>query len=168
MRFAYADPPYVGCAAKLYGDPTFDDVGEHVSLLHRLDARFDAWAMSLHEPSLRFILPHAPSGVRVAAWVKPFCSFKPGVDPAYTWEPVIFKSARAWHPEVPTVRDFVSASIATGRGVSGAKPPDFSRWLFELLGARPSDEFVDLFPGSGAVSLAWDQFRGQRELAWGT
>ena len=29
------------------------------------------------------------------------------------------------------------------------------------LGLRPEDEFVDLFPGSGAVTLAWELYRRQ-------
>ena len=32
-----------------------------------------------------------PSGVRIGALVKPFAVFKTGVNPAYAWEPVIFR-----------------------------------------------------------------------------
>lgn len=42
--------------------------------------------------------------------------------------------------------------------VTGAKPPAFCRWLFAWLGARPGDEFDDLFPGSRAVTDAWRTF----------
>ena len=40
--------------------------------------------------------------------------------------------------------------------VIGAKPAIFARWIFDLLGALPGDEFVDLFPGSGGIARAWD------------
>ena len=160
-RIAYADPPYLGCAAKLYGDPTYDDPREHIDLMARMESGYDAWALSLHEPSLRVLLPEAPEGVRVGVWVKPFASFKPGVDPAYTWEPVIFKTAREWSRDQATVRDHVSASITLKRGLAGAKPVGFCDWLFHLLGAQATDEFHDLFPGTGAVGDAWDTWSRQ-------
>ena len=164
-RIVYADPPYVGCAAKLYGDPTYDDPAAHVALMEEMDGSADAWALSLHEPSLRVLLPLAPEGVRVAAWVKPFASFKPGVDPAYTWEPVIYRTARKWSREQWTCRDHVSAPIALLKGLTGAKPTAFCFWLFELLGASPDDEFVDVFPGSGQVTRAWEAWCAQTAMA---
>jgi hypothetical protein len=39
--------------------------------------------------------------------------------------------------------------------VHGAKPAAFCWWLFDLLGALPGDDLVDLFPGSGGVARAW-------------
>ncbi|MCC2030632.1 helix-turn-helix transcriptional regulator [Microbacterium allomyrinae] len=42
--------------------------------------------------------------------------------------------------------------------VVGAKPAEFCRWVFDLLGAEPQDEFTDVFPGSGGVQRAWDVF----------
>ncbi len=167
MRFAYVDPPYLGCGKKHYGHQhadaaDYDSFEAHAALLESL-AEYEAWALSLHTPSLRVILPLCPSGVRVGAWVKPFASFKPGVNPAYCWEPVIFFGGRSavgrGSRHAATVRDYVSANITMGRGVSGAKPEAFCFWLFEFLGARDGDEFVDLFPGSGAVARAWETWR---------
>lgn len=166
MRIAYSDPPYLGCS-KLYPEHpeahVYDDPAAHGSLMTMMDGEFDAWALSLSSPSLREILPLAPEGVRVGAWVKPFASFKPGVDPAYTWEPVIYRTARAWSREQRTQRDHVSANITLQRGLTGAKPYEFCAWLFDLLGASHGDEFVDLFPGTGGVTEAWQQWRGQIE-----
>lgn len=156
MRFAYADPPYVGQARKHYAhDPRCAEV-DHAELVARLISQFpDGWALSLSTPSLRQILPLCPEEARVASWVKPFASFKPGVRVAYAWEPVIFCGGRKGTREDPTVRDWVAASITLKRGLSGAKPRRFCFWLFEVLGMEPGDEFHDLFPGSGAVSAAW-------------
>jgi hypothetical protein len=39
--------------------------------------------------------------------------------------------------------------------VIGAKPAEFAYWLFDLLGARPGDTMIDLFPGSGTIGRAW-------------
>lgn len=47
--------------------------------------------------------------------------------------------------------------------VIGAKPAAFCRWMFDLLGAEPQDEFTDLFAGSGGVMRAWRTFTGEDE-----
>src|SRR5690606_38719703 len=116
-------------------------------------------ALSLSSPSLHQILPLCPPDVRVCSWVKPFASFKPNVNPGYCWEPVIVRGGRKLGREIPTVRDYVSAPITLRRGLCGAKPDAFSRWLFAFVGLRPTDEFVDVFPGSGAVHQSWDAWR---------
>lgn len=49
------------------------------------------------------------------------------------------------------------------RGVHGAKPEEFCCWLFEVLNVQDSDEFVD-YPGSGAVTRAFNAWRSQLQL----
>jgi hypothetical protein len=49
--------------------------------------------------------------------------------------------------------------------VIGAKPAEFCRWMFDLLGAEPQDDFVDLFAGSGGVMRAWDIFADRAEVS---
>ena len=174
MRFAYADPPYLGCAKKHYGHQhgdaaAYDSLEAHADLVARLLREFpDGWAMSLSVPSLRDILPLCPRECRIGAWVKPFASFKRGVNPGYCWEPVIFYGGRSAKERggraIDTVRDYVSASITLQRGTSGAKPDAFCFWVFEFLGAKEGDEFHDLFPGSGAVGLAWGKWTAQARL----
>lgn len=162
MRFAYADPPYLGQARKHYG-PDAREVNHRLLIAHL--AEFDGWALSLSEPSLRTILPMTPKEARVCAWVKPFAAFKKGVTQAYAWEPVICKPVRPRPVEEPTVRNWVSVPITLQRGVSGAKPDAFSRWLFEFAGLTADDEFIDLFPGSGAVTRAWEAWRSQLRIS---
>lgn len=153
-RVAYADPPYLGQAKKHYGkEATYAGEVDHQELIHSL-LEYDGWALSLSSPSLHQILPMCPPDARIGAWVKPFASFKPGVNPAYAWEPVIFKPARKRGRTEPTVRDWVSANITLKRGLSGAKPEAFGVWLYNLLQMEPDDTFFDLFPGTGAVSAA--------------
>ena len=172
MRFAYADPPYVGQALKHYG-PEAREVNHALLFAHL--AEFDGWACSLSSTSLihvaRLQWPDGsyalPENTRIGAWVKPFASFKKGVDPAYAWEPVLFSTPRKWSREQLTCRDWVGASITLKRGTSGAKPEAFCRWLFDLLGMTREDEFVDLFPGSGAVSHAWQAWRAETTLELG-
>ena len=158
MNFAYADPPYLGMGkryAHQHPDALkWNDPSAHQELISSLLA-YDAWAMSLSSTSLHVILPMCPGDVRIMAWVKPFAVFKPNVNPAYTWEPVIVRVGRRRSRNEPTIRDYVSANITLKKGVVGAKPPAFCMWLFDVLGARPGDTFHDLFPGSGGVSDAW-------------
>jgi hypothetical protein len=162
VRFAYADPPYIGQARKHYG-PEAREVNHPLLIAHL--AEFDGWALSCSSPSLRELLPLCPPDVRVMAWVKPFAAFKVNVNPAYAWEPVLVKVLpRKRERAEPTVRDWVSAVITLQRGTSGAKPEQFCRWLFEAVGVTPDDEFCDLFPGSGAVQRAWESWRAQRSL----
>ena len=151
---AYADPPYVGQAKKHYGTEEID----HLDLFHQL-GEYDAWALSASTPSLAHLLEICPlSEVRIGAWVKPFCIFKPGVNPAYAWEPVLWHSSRKRTREQPTTRDWVSCNITLKKGLVGAKPEKFCHWLFDTLNLQKGDKFIDLFPGSGAVTRAWKEW----------
>lgn len=170
MKFAYADPPYLGCCG-LYkhhhpDGRCWDDLATHRRLVSRLcDDYPDGWALSLHTPSLRDLLPLCPDDVRVGAWVKTFASFKPNVNPGYCWEPVIFYGGRDLGRDVDTVRDFVSEPITLQRGLTGAKPERVCWWVFDMLGAEAGDEMHDLFPGSGAVTRAWQTYTSERLFA---
>jgi len=165
LRFAYADPPYIGQARKHYShDPNCAEV-DHAELIARLNT-YDAWALSLSSPSLKQILALCPDDVRVGSWVKPFCAFKANVNPAYAWEPVIFRGGRKLGRGVDTVRDWVSEVITLKRGLSGAKPERFCHWVFEFLGMRPGDAFDDIYPGSGAVSRAWQTYCASPRLSF--
>jgi hypothetical protein len=154
MKFAYADPPYIGQAKRHYDCPEVN----HANLIKTLTTEFDGWALSLSSPSLQEILALCPTGIRVLAWVKPFAIFKPGVNPAYAWEPVILYNGRRRTRQQPTVRDWVSANITLKRGLTGAKPEAFCNWLFEVAGLEPSDQFHDLFVGTGGVTRAWNNW----------
>ena len=156
-KIAYADPPYLGCSS-YYPEKTEVD---HQELLTQLEG-YDAWALSCHTPSLRYLLQICPENTRIAAWVKPWAVFKPNVNPAYAWEPVLFKPLSRAREE-PTVRDWVSANITLQKGVIGAKPTQFCFWLFELLGARADDEFYDLYPGTGIVTKCWKSWQAMKQ-----
>ena len=103
---------------------------------------------------------------RIMAWVKPFAAFKRNVSVAYAWEPVLVRACRK--PVVTgrvVMRDWIAEPITLKRGLTGAKPERVCRWLFEVMGCEPEDELVDLFPGSGAVTRAWQAWRDQLRLA---
>jgi hypothetical protein len=156
IRAAYADPPYIGQAKRRYSCPEVD----HAELIERLET-FDAWALSLSSTNLLEVLRLCPEGVRVGAWVKPFCAFRPNVNPAYAWEPVIFKLARHRTRQQLTIRDWHSANMTMQRGLCGVKPESFCVWIFEMLNLQPGDEFYDLYEGSGAVTRAFNRWLAQ-------
>lgn len=168
MRFAYSDPPYLGCCEKYnHYHPDgrcWDDVETYRLHIQQIVADYpDGWALSASSVSLRTLLPLCPPDVRVAAWVKPFCAFKRGVRPAYAWEPVIWRGGRNpsnghKHPpplkggQQTTPKDFIAESITLRKGLTGAKPQRVCEWILQLLNVQPGDEVIDLFPGTGIMT----------------
>lgn len=168
MRFAYADPPYLGQCARYnheHGEEggCWDEVETHYHLIERLVVEYpDGWALSASSPSLSVLLPMVPKGTRIAAWVKTFCAFKRGVRPAYAWEPVLFYGGRNpgmgfRHPPPvkggaqTTPKDFLAAPITLKKGLTGAKPQAFCHWVLDLLNVQEGDEVHDLYPGTGVM-----------------
>lgn len=153
MRFAYADPPYPGCS-HLYSadDGPYHAEVNHGLLIQWLCDDFDGWALSTASTTLGYVLTLCPPDVRIAAWTKPFAVFRPNVNPGYTWEPVLFYGSRKRDRYEPTVRDHLAQPITLRRGLVGAKPEAFCRWVLDLLGYRRGvDELVDVFPGTGVM-----------------
>ena len=166
MKFAYADPPYIGQAKRHYKNHK-DYAGEvnHKELIDKLVEEYpDGWALSLSAPTLKQILNMCPDDVRVMIWVKPFHAWKKNVSPSYGYEPVIFSGGRERktfgneNTKGFGYQDWVSANITMKKGLSGAKPERFCIWLFEVLNVRPGDTLDDLFPGSGIVSEMYDWY----------
>ena len=161
-RIAYADPPYPGCAHLYEDHPDFAGEVDHAALVRKLETEFDGWILHTNSVSIPLLASLVPSSVRWGAWVKSFAAYKRNVSVAYAWEPVIIKAVRK--PIVSgrcVMRDWIKCPITLKRGLTGAKPEAVCRWAFELVGAHSSDELVDLYPGSGAVTQAWNNWRRQ-------
>ena len=168
MRFAYADPPYIGQAKRHYQCSEVD----HAELVARLVGEYpDGWALSLSSPTLRQILNLCPPDVRVASWCKSFCAFKRGVRPAYAWEPVIYRGGRnpvnGYRAVIPekngkqtTPKDFIVEPITLKKGLVGAKPEKVCRWILALLNVQRGDEVEDLFPGTGVMGRVANEITG--------
>lgn len=162
MRFAYADPPYLGMGKRYTEHPesySADDPEWHQELIDSLD-EFDGWALSTSSSALPTILRMCPEDVRVMAWVKPFAAFKRNVNPSYAWEPVIVRGGRTRTADQGYMRDWLAESITLKKGLVGAKPERFCFFIFDVLNAQPGDSLTDLFPGTGIVSEAWDKYMG--------
>lgn len=168
LHVAYADPPYIGQSKKHYGDhPDYAGEVDHPALIERLTDEYpDGWALSLHVPSLRVLLPLCPDDCRVGAWVKPFAVIKKNVRVTYAWEPVIWRGGRKASHRAGELRDYVSENIVlrNDNGTKGSKPEGFCFWLFGLLNLERGDTLDDLFPGSGAVTAAWERWQSQTRL----
>jgi hypothetical protein len=170
MKFAYADPPYPGMAHLYKDHPDYAGEVDHKALIERLVDEFpDGWALSTQMMSLRDILPFCPPDTETAVWIKPnenspVWSKNPR---NWSWEPVLmrggrFRSAR-YRESSDIVRNYCIVPHHSIR-IIGQKPELFCFWLFRCLGALPGDDFVDLFPGSGAVGRAWDKYQRQITL----
>ena len=165
MKIAYADPPYPGSAKKHYDGQEVN----HQILIQGLEENFDGWALSTGSKDLWAVLPLCPEKVRVCAWVKPYNALHSNTAPIYAWEPVIVKPARVGRRCPFFIKDYVSAICPIflhkkTSGIHGEKPKKFYIWVFKMLGAIPSDEYTDLFPGSGNGDKYWREFRAQKSI----
>ena len=159
MKIGYADPPYINCAHLYKDHPDYAGEVDHAALIRQLETEFDGWVLhaSATAHSMAVLAPLVePTGARWMAWTKGFAAFKRNVSVAYAWEPVLVKAARK--PVVSkrlVMPDWIQENITLRKGLTGAKPANVCHWAFEMVGARPDDELVDLFPGTGAVTEAW-------------
>lgn len=163
MKFAYADPPYLGWASKYSGMHSealiWNDPQSHIDLINKLcDEYPDGWAVSLSVPSLSVYLPACPSDIRIAAWTKTFHQIRVNVPIQYAWEPVIWRGGRKDTPVKPMIRDWHSGMTAMKKNFYGAKPLDFNMWILDLFQYKIGDELIDLFPGSGSMAEAIAQY----------
>jgi len=184
MRFAYADPPYLGRAEyyRAYHPEAmaWNDPETHRSLIARLQAEYDGWALSLSERSLRTILPMCPVEARCAAWITDRPRFAGKAVPVRKhFEPVVFCGGRSYADTGNRAADFIvtkqeplpagqpryamrKSDLRSGRIFVGRKPAAFALWILDLLGWTPADTIDDLFPGTGAVQTAWNTRSGTR------
>ena len=174
MRIAVADPPYPLTSQRLYGQhPDFAGEVDHAELLRELQT-YDAWALFTSASMLQHVLALAPrpqidglrvvsrTGTRVLVWIKPQPIPRP-VDVQWCWEAILIGGGRSRRGR-PVLRDAIVANPRDGNEFPGAKPYVVCRYVFDALGAEAEDELVDLFPGSGAVSAAWDAWARQGSL----
>jgi len=168
LRIGYADPPYPGQAHLYKNHPDYGGEVDHGELIETLVNSYDGFILHTSSPALYQILSlcadqglQPGSDYRIMSWVKPFAAFKANVPVAYAWEPVLVKAARK--PKVDgshqIMRDWLAEPITMKRGLTGAKPRNVCWWLFEVVGATPDDMLDDMFPGTGAVARAWDDWR---------
>jgi hypothetical protein len=174
VKLAIADPPYLGRAVRWYGQGgcgdgygknqadnhpeahIWDEPKTHQALVKELEANYDGWAiaMTVHSLStyLEVVKTDSRNGIRVGAWHKP-SAYPSGSRIGNYWEPVLFKipQSRKSRNSGEPVKDFLSCNPLRKNFV-GAKPPEWTEWVLSVLGYEESDEVVDLFKGSGAVS----------------
>jgi hypothetical protein len=156
MRFAYADPPYLGNGKKRYKEHPeahiWDEKETHFNFINRLVSEYpDGWVLSCNPSDLRWLLPACPDDCRVGAWVKTFHQIR-RTSTQYAWEPVIFRGGRPDPTRKPMVRDWISCVTTRKKGTIGAKPDLFNEWVLALMGYDPSqDTLDDIFPGSNGM-----------------
>lgn len=162
MKFAYADPPYLGMGKKMYGllhdeAEIWDHKNSHLKLIADLQVNYpDGWALSCNPKDLAWVLPACPDDIRIASWCKTYHQIRP-TSTQFAWEPVVFRTRKKM-PKRLMVRDWISGPNNRTKGTPGAKPHYFNRWILDLLCFdHETDTLDDLFPGSGGMALALNE-----------
>lgn len=158
LVFLYADPPYPGCAWMYRDQPEYAGEVDHAELLSRLEAArarpdVGGWVLSTSARALADVLPLTPAARRICAWCKTR-GVSTSYGPSNAWEPVIVVGGRHFKRRV---RDWLRSPGARGgdEKLLGRKPVAFARWLFALLGMRPGDALLEVFPGTAMAGRAW-------------
>lgn len=175
MRFAYADPPYFGHGARLYGKhhdqaAEWDKLDTHRQLVEQLLTDYpDGWALSCNPSDLAWLLPITPPPprTRICVYAKTFHQIRSNVSIQYAWEPLIICDGRNMKGRKPMVRDWAPiAAHPRVRGLVGAKPDAFCEWVLDLLGFNAAtDTLTDLFPGTGGMAAAIERRTNQPALS---
>lgn len=133
----------------------WDDLSEHRRLIERLVDEFDGFAIATTQDGLDAYRP-MPIGAHTGVWYRP-TALPGGSRIMNRWEPVIFFVPEERRGRGGLQVSDVLVANAPRVGFVGAKPPEWTRWVLDMLGYDAGvDELVDLFPGSGAVSAAAD------------
>lgn len=125
----------------------------HRDLVQRLCDEYAGWAIAMNPGNLAEYLTWTPRPYRIAAWVKPN-AMPHNSRPIRSWEPVLVRvpEGRRRAAGRPPTRDYLVAAKGAS-AFAGAKPPQWTRWVLDMLGYDPDEDTVDdLFGGSGAVS----------------
>lgn len=179
MKFAIADPPYLGRSERWYGAAgrghfkhegtradvhddahEWDDPARHAQLVHELVDNYDGWAIAMTSAlvSIRVYAEHAPRDAFFGSWVRTN-AMPDGSRITKAWEPVLFSVPRELRGRdtAPHTADVLIEGVNVKRGFVGHKPAKWTRWVLGVLGYDSGrDELFDLFPGSGAVTAAAD------------
>lgn len=171
MRFAYADPPYLGQGkryAHLHPDSlVWDDPATHAALVERLEDEFpDGWAISM-TPQPEALMAYVGPGRELAVWHRRgWMTAAPQMRISFCFELVMYRTkvpnSKKHGPMVTNVFTLGGHNWQVGSTHTGTKPPEFCSWVLDLLGYDPArDELVDLYPGEGAMTRAAAEHRLQ-------
>jgi len=180
LKFAIADPPYLGRAYRWYGmngrgkgkgknradqhsEAHLWDLPEtHVKLAQNLMANYDGFAIAATSHSLSTYLSviptHSENGIKIMTWIKPG-SFPGGSRIINSWEPVIVKvpKDRKGRHKGKLIVDYLICPSPRKKYV-GTKPEQWTNWVLDAMGVRAEDTVDDLFLGSGKVSAAVERY----------
>jgi hypothetical protein len=129
----------------------YDSLTVHRALIERLCDEYDGWAIATTPDSLGAYHP-LPISARVMAWTRTR-PIPGGHRIVSAWEAVVVlpPESRRSRYSGPRMIDTLQTPVPNDVGFAGAKPPDWTRWVLEVMGVAAGDTVDDLFPGSGSV-----------------
>ena len=164
MNFAYADPPYFKMGKKLYGTHhdeahIWDSKQQHIGLVKQLQNDYpDGWALSCNPANLNWLLSHCPDDIRIGTWCKTWHQIRP-TSTQFAWEAVLWRTVKK-DPKRQMVRDWITGPATKQKGLPGAKPNYFNRWILDLLIFNPEEDYLtDIFPGTNGMAWAMTELK---------
>jgi len=180
VKFAIADPPYLGRAHRWYGiggrakgrgkgradehpdAHLWDKPETHIQLALDLIDNYDGFAIAATSHSLStylsVITTHSENGIRIMSWIKP-ASLPSGSRITQSWEPVIIKvpKDRKGRGKGKQMVDYLICP-APRKGFAGSKPVQWTNWVLDAMGVQQGDTVEDLYAGSGIVTHTIKQY----------
>ncbi|HEY5482812.1 MAG TPA: hypothetical protein VIK31_03235 [Propionibacteriaceae bacterium] len=142
----------------------WDAPERHRALMRQLLDEYDGWAIATTPDGLA-TYGALPVSARLLTWVKPN-NPPSGHRIRPTWEAVILyppQERRGRAAGLVAVSD-VLICASPRIGFAGAKPAEWTRWVLEALGYQEGDVVTDLFPGSGSVTTALENYAPPLEV----
>lgn len=186
MKFAIADPPYLGRAAIWYGETMrhsqkgqahggsasvgfkpadyhenaheWDNIETHKNLIDMLEKKYDGFALAMAHDNLQKLIPYFRPNIKIMIWNKWSVPSRARVQNRY--EPVAIRIPKNRKGAVKgqTMTDVLIHKTRPAQGFTGAKPMFWTYWVLEALGVKKGDVVEDLFNGSGMVNDAINNY----------
>ena len=190
MKFAIADPPYLGRAKIWYGQKMrksqkgikfggtskvnykpadfnenaeiWDNIKTHKNLIEKLENEYDGFALCMAHDNLQKLLPFCKPNIKIMIWHKWSIPSRSRIQNRF--EPVLIRIPKSLKGAVKgqTMPDVLTWQMRTKSDFAGAKPKEWTYWVLDAMGVDKDDEIEDLFIGSGAVTQAINDYKKER------
>ena len=186
MKFAIADPPYLGRASTWYGSSMrksqkgklfggtanvgfkpadyhpeafkWDLLETHKLLIDKLESEYDGFAVAMAHDNLQKLISYFRPNIKIMIWHKWSIPSRARVQNRF--EPVAIRIPKTRKGAIKgkTMNDILTYKTKTNQGFTGAKPLAWTEWVLNAMGVQTGDSVDDLFNGSGSVAIAIEKY----------